>query len=73
MKISLKVKANAKQEGIEKISETEFKLFVRAPAHEGRANQAVIELLSDYFSLPKSRISILKGKTSKSKIVLLED
>ena len=40
-----------------------------APAREGKANQALIELLSESFSVPKTSIKILLGKTSKKKLV----
>jgi uncharacterized protein (TIGR00251 family) len=69
MKLFVKVKANAKEEKIEKPKENEFILCVKAPAKEGRANKAVIELLSKYFDTPKSRVTIIKGIKSKNKII----
>ncbi len=69
MKINLKVRPNSKQERIEKLSEGEFVLWTRAPAREGKANEAVIKLLSAYFSIPKSRINIVQGAGSKNKVV----
>ncbi|PIY84916.1 hypothetical protein COY76_04720, partial [bacterium CG_4_10_14_0_8_um_filter_33_57] len=33
------------------------------------ANKALIELLSDYFNIPKSSIFIISGSSSKTKIV----
>jgi hypothetical protein len=42
---------------------------VKAPPHEGRANAAVIELLSDHFNVPKSRISIIRGFKGKNKLI----
>lgn len=71
MKIKVKVKPNAKQESVEKTGEKDFLLRVKAPAREGRANQAVVELLSEYFNLPKSGISIVRGEKSKNKVVNL--
>jgi len=69
MKINLKVRPNSKQERIEKLSGGEFVLWTRAPAREGKANEAVIKLLSAYFSIPKSRINIVQGAGSKNKVV----
>ncbi|MCX5714268.1 MAG: DUF167 domain-containing protein [Candidatus Omnitrophica bacterium] len=71
MKISVKVKARAREEKVEKIEEGNFRVLVKAEAKEGKANQAVIELLSRYFDIPKSRITILKGHSSKNKILQL--
>lgn len=47
----------------------EILLWVKAPAREGRANKAVVELLSRYLGVPKSRITVLKGHTARNKII----
>jgi len=52
-----------KQEG------TSLKIYVSAPAEDGRANKAVIKLLSEHFKIPKSKIKIIKGKKSREKII----
>jgi uncharacterized protein (TIGR00251 family) len=69
MNIAIKVKPNAKEEKIEKISESEYLLWVRSPAQEGKANQAAITLLSDFLDIPKTRITIVRGHKSRNKIV----
>jgi len=69
MKISVKVKANSKSEKVEKINDNEYNIWVKSPAKEGRANEAVIECLSGHFDIPKSRINILKGYKNKNKLV----
>jgi len=69
VRISVRVKPNSKKPGIEKLNDKEFVVRVRAPATEGRANDAVIKALSDYLSVPKSRISIYRGSSGKNKIV----
>jgi uncharacterized protein (TIGR00251 family) len=73
VKVSVKVKAHAKEEKVEKINERDFHVSVKAEARAGRANQAVIEALSHYFNLPKSRISIIKGHFSKNKLLQIGD
>ena len=69
MKVSVKVKPNAKIEKIEKLSETEFKVSLKAPPKDGKANAALIALLADYFDVPKKRITLLRGTSSKQKWV----
>ncbi len=71
MKVSVKVKAGAKEDKVDRIDEQNLRISVKAQAKEGKANQAVIALLSRYFDIPKSRIMILKGHTSKNKILEL--
>lgn len=69
MRISVKVKPNSKIEIIEEISEFEFKVSLRAPAHEGKANQSLIKIISEYFDIPKSMVIILKGEKSRNKVI----
>ena len=71
MKISVRVKPNSKIEKVDKLNDKEYILSVKAQAKEGKANEAAIKLLSQYFGLPKSRIIILKGNTCKNKIIEL--
>ncbi|OGQ16806.1 MAG: hypothetical protein A3B70_00230 [Deltaproteobacteria bacterium RIFCSPHIGHO2_02_FULL_40_11] len=67
-RIQVQVKPNAKHEKIEKISETEFKVWVKAPPKENKANQAVIQALALYFKVPQSHISLLRGTKGKVKL-----
>jgi uncharacterized protein (TIGR00251 family) len=69
MKIHVKVIPRAKNIKVECLSENEYKLWVAAPPVNGKANQAVIELLGKHFKCPPSRVVIIKGKTSNHKIV----
>ena len=44
-----------------------LKVYVNAPAVDGKANKAVIELLSKHFRTQKKNISIISGEKSKNK------
>ncbi len=68
MKISVKVKPNAKQERLEKIDESNFSVWVKEKPREGKANHAVIKILANYFGVARSEVILLKGQTSKQKI-----
>jgi len=68
MKINVTVKPNAKQEQVEKTGENEFVVRVKARPQEGKANQAVVEALAEYFDVAKSRVVLLRGQTSKHKV-----
>lgn len=72
MKIRAIVKPNSKKGPLvaEKSDERGefFEVFVREPAIEGRANLAVVKILSERFGVAKSRISLKKGEKSKFKI-----
>lgn len=69
MRIIVHVKAGSKHDSIAEIGEKEYTVRVKAPAREGRANEAVIELLGGYFKRPKRNILIRRGETAKNKII----
>lgn len=72
MKISVKVKPNAKEKKVEQLGADSFRVSVRVVPKEGKANQAMIELISEYFDVPRSRIRIIKGYAAKEKIIEIE-
>ena len=68
MKIYVRVKTNMREERVEREDEA-YAVSVKEPAKENKANRAVIELLSEYFKVPKSQVFILSGLRSKHKII----
>lgn len=48
-----------------------LKIKLQSPPIEGKANDCLIELLSDILGLAKSKIKVIKGETSREKSVLL--
>jgi uncharacterized protein (TIGR00251 family) len=67
--ITLKVLPRSSKNEIIKISDKEYKIKTTAPPVDGAANDMVIKLLSDYFSVSKSCIEILRGEKSKKKTI----
>lgn len=49
-----------------------LRVYTTVAPENGRANDAVIELLSEYFDIAKSRIVISKGITSRDKVVIIK-
>lgn len=69
MRIYVKAIPRAGKNEVIKISDQEYKVRVTAAAEKGKANEQVIELLADYFGVSKSLISIVGGKSTKTKII----
>ncbi len=69
--INVKVVANARKEEVQEFNGG-LKVYVKAPAVEGKANQALIEVLANYFNVKKSKIEIVKGEKSKVKKVIVK-
>ena len=72
MKISVKVKPQAKEDQVKKIGLDNYVVWVKAKAIEGKANQAVIKILSEYFDIAKSKVVLIKGKRVRDKIFMVK-
>jgi hypothetical protein len=70
-KISVTVQPRSKSQSVTKLTESEFRAAVREPARDGKANDAVIELLAHHFGVAKSTIRIVRGHRSRHKIIEL--
>lgn len=42
-------------------------VYVRQPAREGKANEAVIELLASHFHVPRGAVELVGGRTARTK------
>jgi len=73
MKLNVKIVPNAKTSEITKIDLNNYKIKVDAPASKGEANGRLIEILADYFNVPKSSVKILKGYKNRNKIVSIDN
>ena len=69
MRYAITVKPGSSQEKIIETNEGELTIYLRAKAHDGEANNALIKLLSKYYKVPKTSIKIIRGAKSKSKII----
>ena len=49
----------------------QLKIAVQAPPIEGRANSALIAVLTELFELSKSKVELVSGELSRSKVFLL--
>lgn len=74
MKIFVKLTPNARNaevisDEIDLLGARILKVKVNAPPADGMANEALIELLGDYFAVKKTSIKLLRGLTYRHKIV----
>ncbi|MDD5043725.1 MAG: DUF167 domain-containing protein [Patescibacteria group bacterium] len=69
MTIKVKVIPRAKHQKIEKLPDGSFKVYLNAPPLEGRANEALIKILSKEFGVSKSEVEIIRGEKGKAKVV----
>jgi uncharacterized protein (TIGR00251 family) len=67
--ITAKVTPRCSKNEVVLLSENIYKLKITASPIDNMANIAVIKLLSDYFSVPKSCIQIIHGLKSRTKVI----
>ncbi|UGT69910.1 DUF167 domain-containing protein [Nocardia gipuzkoensis] len=58
---------------VETLDDGSLHLYVRAPAVEGKANKAAIELLAEHYGVPKSAVRLTAGATSRFKRFEIDD
>ena len=68
--IKVKVHAGEKKNKLVEKSADTFEIWVKAPAEQGRANEAVRSLLAMHLGLAENKLSLIKGATSPAKIFL---
>jgi len=70
--IKIKVEPRSSRKGISGIAGDTVKVKVHAPPVGGAANEELIEVLSEKLGIKKSAIRILRGESSKNKVVEIE-
>lgn len=66
---TIKVQPGARRNAILGTISGALKLALTAPPVEGKANQAVINFLAEFFDIPRSSITITSGAISRLKTV----
>lgn len=73
MYIKAIVTAGARKEQFVKKSEDTFEIFVKEKAERNMANKRVVELVSEYFAIPKGRVRIINGHHHPHKLISVMD
>jgi len=71
MKISIKVIPGAGRDEWKDEGET-AKVYLSAPAVDGKANAALIRFLAGHFGVKASQVDIIKGLKSRHKVINIE-
>lgn len=73
MKVTVNIKPNTKhREEVVITPSGDLIVYTKQPAVEGRANQAVIRLLANYYRVSKSQVELIQGHTSKFKVFRID-
>ena len=70
--LKVKVEPRSSRKGISGIVGDALKIRVNAPPVGGAANEELVEILSEEFSIKKTSIKIIRGRFSRDKVVEME-
>jgi uncharacterized protein (TIGR00251 family) len=66
--VTVHVKPNARKTGIVAwLDDTTVKVEVTAPPEKGRANEAVQCVLAEHYGIAKSRVTLVRGTSTRMK------
>jgi len=69
IRIEIKVQPRSSKNQVAGEQDGALKIKLTAPPVDGEANQALIKYLSTWLKIPKKNITLLKGETSRHKLV----
>lgn len=72
VRVTPKAKSARIKKEISEDGEVYYRVYVTVVAEDGKANKAVMELLADALDVPKSALTIIRGLTSRDKIIQIE-
>jgi uncharacterized protein (TIGR00251 family) len=72
IRLAIKVIPNAGRNEITGFKEGVLQVRIAAPPEKGKANKELTDFLSETLGMKKSSILIIKGQTSRNKIIVIE-
>ena len=67
--LSVRLHPGARKNGVAGVHADALKIALTAPPVDGKANEALIAFLAETLHLPRARVSLVAGTTSRAKIV----
>jgi uncharacterized protein (TIGR00251 family) len=71
-RLAVKAIPGASRDAVEGWMGDELKVRIRAPALDGRANDALCEFLAASLGVPRRTVSLLRGEKSRHKVIAIE-
>ena len=70
--LTVKVQPGASKDRVVRRIRDEWKLTLTAPPVEGRANRACTNFLARVLRVPRARVRLVRGQTSRRKLIQVE-
>ncbi len=72
IRLAVKITPNAGRNEITGFKDDVLRVKIGAPPEKGKANKELIDFLSNTLEVSKSSITIIRGQTSRNKIIGIE-
>lgn len=69
--LPVRAQPGARRSGVQGVHGSALKVAVQAPPEDGRANEALVEVLRRALGLKRSQVELVSGATSREKVFLL--
>ena len=66
---AVRVIPRAKQNKVQPQADGSLKVHVTAPPEDGRANEAVVEVIAQWLGVKRREVEIIRGATNRNKVV----
>jgi len=67
--LSVRLHPGARKNGVTGVHADAVKIALTAPPVDGKANEALIAFLAEALHMPRARVSLVAGATSRAKMV----
>lgn len=71
-RVRVKVKPGSKCQSVEELADGSLSVHLRSLPVDNKANEELIELLSERFDVPKLKVRIKSGLSSRQKLVEID-
>ncbi|MFA6105595.1 MAG: DUF167 domain-containing protein [Patescibacteria group bacterium] len=69
MILTVKISPRSSRNEIKKNLDGSLKIYLTSAPVDNKANEALIKMLAEYFEVGKTKIKIVRGRTSKNKTI----
>jgi uncharacterized protein (TIGR00251 family) len=69
--LAVRAQPGAKKAGVKGERAGALVVAVTAPPEDGRANDALVEVLKDWLGVKRSQVELIAGKTNRNKVFLV--
>ncbi len=69
--IAVRAQPGAKKAGVMGEKAGALKVSVTAPPEDGKANEALVEVLKDWLGVKRSQVELISGRTNRNKVFLI--